>query len=330
MRIILFILFFLNVLQTFAQTKKEKIVLLNFQKDSLESLLYKTRESNIIELEKMKADKAIMELRIQELSFLNEKLIGDNKTFINQVINLNQKLDSINQLKLGLLLSSPYDSLQYDDCIRNLLFNKYTITLPFRENVMNTSEYDILPIGWSQNGIFAYYWNYHSVCGWCNVGLSFFDWNTGKDLISYNYNFDGINQVEKRSMCTKIMNDTQEGFSKFGITPMSELKLFYMKNVEEGDLILDDKKIIIEKLDGKGYLNYIDKTGNDIRTLFEIKLNSIYVKHYESWCTDDLIINGCFHNPLNKNQLIIHLFYIIPCGFENEDQYKDIFVPLDL
>ncbi len=317
-------------MQSFAQTKKERILLLNYQKDSLESLLLKNRESYNIELEKIKDDKALMELKIKELSFLNEKLIYNNTTVQKEINNLNQQLDSINQLKLGLLLSPSFDSTQYEDCIGNLLYNKSTITLPFRENKMHTMSYDILPIGWSQNGIFAYYWNWNSVCGWCEVGLSFFDSNTGKDLASYKYNVDGINEDEERSLCTKIKNDTQEGFTKFGITPISDMKLFYIKNIEEGDLILENKKIIVEKLEGNGYIISTDETGNESSTLFEKKLNTNYNKYLEFWCSDDLIINGCFYNPLNKKQLIIHLFYIVPCGFEGESEYNDIFVPIPL
>ena len=332
MRIILFILFILITVQSFAQTKKDKITLLNYQKDSLESLLFKTRESYIIELEKMKDAKALVELKIKELTFLNEKLIYDNTTVQNQIINLKQQLDSINQLKFGLLLSPLVESTENEGCIMNLLRNKYKIILPFRENVDNYSNVDILPIGWSQKGVFAYYWISNSVCGLCWVGLSFFDYNTGKALASYDYDIQDIEEYQdkERSICTKIINDTQEGFTKFGITPISDMKLFYIKNIEEGDLILENKKIVVQKLDGKGYLILTEKSGNESRTLFEKKLNTIYVEDYGHWCTDDLIINGCFYNPLNKKQLIIHLFYIVPCGFENEDEYHDFFVPIPL
>ena len=177
-------LFFLGFyLNGYCQSKKEQIEILTFQNDSLRNLLSKNSESFEIEknylnskINKNNTKIAELNSEIAQLNSRNLELKNTNSNYAeevsilkNQVLSLNKKLDSISNLKYGELLQPKPDTDETsDDCIYNYYYNESTIELP--QNIKEISAggisfVDILPVGWSKEGLFAYNWVAQSECG---------------------------------------------------------------------------------------------------------------------------------------------------------------------
>jgi hypothetical protein len=315
-----------------AQSKKEQIEILNYQKDSLQNLL--TRESELYksEIYKLSLDFNSLESKMKELSRSNENSIKENVILKAQVAELNNKLDSISSLKFGELLKPMVDiEGSSEDCIYNYFYNKSTIVLPRPSDLMNYSFIDILPVGWSKEGVFAYNWVSESVCGLCYAGMSLFDFRTNAELLSHNYNLEPTAEMgEEGSRCNilQVINaDKQKEFSYHSITPISDLKMNYIVS-SEGSLFVENKIFKIDKNGRKAALVVINPIGEKSQ-LYEGDLKRFYDSNTENWCEEDIQINGCFYNPLNKRQLIVHLYKIVPCGFEHEDEYSSFFVSVN-
>ncbi len=310
--------------------------MLNYQKDSLQNLLLRNKESYQNEINKLNFDIKSSESQVKKLSQSNENLIKENTSLKTQVVELKNKLDSISNSKFGELLLPKVDTdAANDDCIYNYYFNKSTIELP-ENNVEfgagGISMVEILPIGWSHEGVFAYNWVSRDVCGMCSAGLSLFDARTNTELPSHNYNLELTGELgEKSSRCNILKDinaDKEKEFSYHNITPISDLKMKFIKS-SDGALFVENRKFKIENSNSKGRLISIDQVG-ERKILHEEKLKKEYNSEYEQWCEDYIQINGCFYNPLDSRQLVIHLYYIVPCGFEHENEHSSFFVSINL
>ena len=215
---------------SFAQSKKEQIEVLNYQKDSLELLLIKNKDLYFNEINDLKLERNSLTQKVNELSYENEGLIEKNKELKNQLLSLNQKLDSLFNLKYGQQIVPSYNSEEHNDgCISNYFFNINTIELPRPTGLNNYSFFNILPVGWSEEGVFAYNWVSEDVCGMCSVGLDFFDAKNNTELPSFGYDLEEFGRDEeynkKCDIIQRMRTDYQNGFEKYTIVPISNLKM---------------------------------------------------------------------------------------------------------
>ena len=295
-------------------------------------LLIKNKDLYFNEINDLKLERNSLTQKVNELSYENEGLIEKNKELKNQLLSLNQKLDSLFNLKYGQQIVPSYNSEEHNDgCISNYFFNINTIELPRPTGLNNYSFFNILPVGWSEEGVFAYNWVSEDVCGMCSVGLDFFDAKNNTELPSFGYDLEEFGRDEeynkKCDIIQRMRTDYQNGFEKYTIVPISNLKMNYINNVD-GGLLADNRIFKIERSNGKGRLIMINQLG-DKKVLHEEILKKVYSDYYLNWCEDDMQINGGFFNPLNNKQLIIHLYNIVPCGFEHEDEYSSFFVSVN-
>lgn len=326
--IVVFLLFVNSF--SYSQSKKEQIEILSYQKDSLELLLKKNKDSYFNSLTELKIEKNNLLSKVNELKYKNDELVDENNDLKNQIASLNQKLDSISNLQPGIRLV-PIINVEEtnDDCINRYLFNSNTIELPRPSELMNTSFINILPVGWSAEGVFAYNWVSEDVCGTCSAGLDLFDAKNNTELPSFSYDLQEFGEDDNKrcEIVEQMKADLQNSFQYNNIVPVSSLKMNYINNTD-GGLLIENRIFKIERSSGKGRLIMINQIGEK-KILHEEVLKKVYNDYYLQWCEDDIQINGAFYNPLNNKQLIIHLYKIVPCGFEHEDEYSSFFISVN-
>ena len=314
----LLLIFFVLAHQSIGQSKKEKIEALIYQKDSLVNLLSINNKLHKEEISKLNLDKKNLETKIDVLTKKNENALNENLILKNTVASQNSRLDSIFNLKYGELLTP---SLDADEDSIFYFLNLKTIELP---------NSNVIPVGWNKDGVFAYYEIIEDgACGKCSGSLNLFDAQNNVNLDSYSYELHTLDNYGKldADLIKKMKSDKQKEFSKYSITSLSDdLKMNFIKSSDES-LLVDNKILKIEKKNGMGILFSVNPIGEKNK-LFEIKLNKVYNENILMFSEEDILINGCFYNPLNRGQLIIHLIYSIPGGYENENRYYNFFVSL--
>ncbi|MFN5318852.1 MAG: hypothetical protein ACK5CY_08425 [Bacteroidia bacterium] len=317
---------------SFGQSRKKIIENLNQKLDSIQHVLKEIQNLYDINLAEIKRERGeMLKLKFKSDS-LQKKLESEN-------LGLKAKLDALT-LKYDSLLKNtneiPYTLSKTGNLNSHTIFDYFNretndnIPGPYQET--NYSQDVVLPVAWNKDGCFAYYIVPHDVCGFCGADYVVEDLNNRREVLRIKYDFQsGIvhqDAFEEQQMLNQIISDRLHSYNTFDLTDISKLDWIFFDSKDDY-LIIENNKIFIEITNKKGALYLLDNLGRK-RKLFEKKLTSFYHYGFFYDCDESLKINGWFLNPLNKNQVILHIFDIKPCGFENENMFSNIFISFKL
>jgi len=356
------LLFVLCFIVGFGQSKKEQIAFLTHQKDSLlmalqiqkdvysndlnvlknknnsleQQLELITTEKNklIIQQNTNKAEIVKLQSTITSLDKKYDALLLQSKASYAMIAKLNRKIDSLSNVGFGTpLVESGRVSLTFVNCIDGYLLNKNTIELPIDSDIVKTdytlngmTTHDIVfPIGWSAEGLFMYNWiNCYQVC---NYGTNIFDVNKNKIIISTLHGpvmtgDDELYKGKNNDSCDRLYVNYNQFIKKYNITPISNLKMNYLQS-KNGIITLQNMAFFIEQ--NKNIAQLVVLKNGQKHIIKQQILESHYDYNSKSICENYILLNGCFLNPLNKKQIVFHVFQAEPCGFENDTYLESEF-----
>lgn len=356
------LLFILGFTIGLSQSKKEQIVLLTHQKDSLifalqlqkdiynkemdvlknknitleQQLEFNTTEKNklLIQQNTNKAEIVKLQTAMAALNKKYDEQLLQNKASYAIIAKLNRKIDSLSSVSFGTpLVESGRERLTFINCIDEYLLNKNTIELPIDSDLVKIfytlsglPTHDIIfPIGWNAEGLFMYNWIYcYQVCSY---GTNIFDVNKNKITITTFHGpvmtgADELYNGKNNDSCELLYVNYNQFIKKYNITPISNLKMNFLQS-KDGSIALNDMVFKIEGNANKAQLVVIKNGQKHI--IKQRILKPHYDYNSQSVCENYLLLNGCFFNPLNKNQIIFHMYYVTPCGFENDTSLESEF-----
>lgn len=339
------LLFVLCFIVGFGQSKKEQIAFLTHQKDSLlmalqiqkdvysndvnvlknknnsleQQLELITTEKNklIIQQNTNKAEIVKLQSTITSLDKKYDALLLQSKASYAMIAKLNRKIDSLSNVGFGTpLVESGRVSLTFINCI-----DENTIELPVNGFEGYNQMIDrVFPLGWNAEGVFMYN-SYNEFSGGYYFSTEIIDLSKDINIKSFVYE----NVYEKgllEKICSDMYINYNQSIIKYNITPISNLKMNFLQS-KNGIIALNDMVFKIERSANKAQLVVIKNRQKQI--LKEQVLDSYYSNEFLTVCENNLLLNGCFLNPLNKNQIIFHMYFTTPCGFEGETSYSSNF-----
>jgi hypothetical protein len=294
-----------------------------------------------------------------QINLLNEKLkheISSSKKKDGEINNLQlsvQRLsDEKEELAAELLRNRDFDQgilLQADkenefgmDVIEKFVSTR-SVTLPTPQDLLRDRHFIeivsvidpekpkmfdyVKPVGWTKEGLFAYYEELGGPCGGpCSLTLNVMDLKKNKSVYRKEYSSGlwsdlSIEQTESKEIVSELTTDLDEITHNFGLILISSLKM-YFKSIHTSNIEFDQFNVELQVTDTKAFLKKTNKLGIEIAS-YEIKLET---QEWDGVCLDKVLVNGYFHNPMNQNQVVMHLLRVNGCGFEGELDHKNTFM----
>jgi hypothetical protein len=329
-----------------AQSKKEQIAVLTtqrdsiqevmnkcaFQRDSISALLSQSRNQNQSDLEKWQNEKKQLQSKIDEWKQKAELAQMELYATKQQVESLNKRVDSLvlASRAMGELLkpigSEDNPHLTDDKCsFEGYFYAAKNFLLPEPELMENCYLEEIMPLGWNESGIFAYYTWSTDACGFCWARLNLYKSQLSLESTEYSYEFSLLDEEVLCSKFNQIERDKMEVVTKYSLKSVSELPMHYNR---KSSLEIRSINVNAESSNGKGRV--ILENNGKRTVLREIELSREYSDYWEHWCEEGISINGYFYNPMNLNQVILHCHHTIPCGAEAETYYDAFFLTVPL
>jgi hypothetical protein len=280
-----------------------------------------------------------IQARIEKLTSVNNDNQSELSVLKNRVDSLSNSLIESRSAEraIGVLLK-PIGPPEYEDesedfCIDKYFYDPENIVLPLPQAVLEDTGHisvrdveHIIPVGWSVDGYMAYYSDLDGPCGgMCGAQFKVFNTKSGELLRLKDYFVDGSDC----SLLEEIKNDRANVFKKYQLIPLEKLNLFYTRIF--GDCQVEGWRIEIEEKNGKSrVVGFHARKGKVI--LMEINSRSSSSEFFPDMdCNVGLFINGYLYSPLNKHEIILHLYSEDYCGgFEGSIVYDSYLVSVPL
>ena len=156
--------------------------------------------------------------------------------------------------------------------------------------------------------------------GACQYRTEIIDLSKNINIKSFTYDDSNCEMNEKS--CNNMYINYNQSIKKFGLTPISNLKMNFLES-KNGIIVLRDMVFKIER--NKNIAQLVVLKNGQKHIIKQQILESHFNDEYQIVCENDLLLNGCFLNPLNKNQIVFHMYHAYPCGFEGETDYLSNF-----